>query len=278
MFKRLAVLMIVFAALIGAKALAQADDPLAAIPACTADEQQGIVNALVQSGVSDAIHDFGSQGTDIASMTPGQMATVLEAANTVQVTWHWHIRPDLPNCSLVYQIDRTLGQWGDESTIAFALLEAATSYSTRDPALYRRLAGMIEDHTAYMGSGLRDFQTLYQTMTEALPDVVATEAVSDAQPLSFSGSNDQVIGPVTIPAGTYRATATTAGFIIVHVDALSGECGEGTGRNLSISLFSASRGQAVNGAEAVLTSRGCSALLSVSNVQQPWTLEFEKIG
>jgi hypothetical protein len=111
--------------------------------------------------------------------------------------------------------------------------------------------------------------TLTATNTE-------TATVTPA-PLIFSGNEATVIGPVEIPAGIYRATATTGGFIIVSVTATAGECGAGTGF-LSPGLFNQSAGQATNGAEAIFTSEGCTALFEVSNVQQSWTLELVKVG
>lgn len=80
-----------------------------------------------------------------------------------------------------------------------------------------------------------------------------------------------VIGPVTIPEGIYRVTATTAGFLIARLDLLSGEC------DTRGSLFSVSRGEANEGAQAVFNSSGCEVLISVYNVQEAWTLEFEKL-
>lgn len=105
-----------------------------------------------------------------------------------------------------------------------------------------------------------------------------TESTSEAPtPLSFSGDADTVIGPIHIPAGTYRAVATTAGYLIVHVSAISGECGAGT-RYMTEGLFSLSRDEAVGGAEAILTSKECNALLEISNVTDPWILKLEKVG
>lgn len=88
-----------------------------------------------------------------------------------------------------------------------------------------------------------------------------------------------MIGPIDIAAGTYRATATTAGFIIVQVNPTAGECGVAMGLiGYSPGLFIISQGQAANGAEAIFTSESCTALIEVSNVQGPWTLTFEKVG
>jgi hypothetical protein len=95
--------------------------------------------------------------------------------------------------------------------------------------------------------------------------------------LVFEGANADVIGPVTIPAGTYIATAKTEGFMIVTFNVLSGECGQGTGSFLGRGLFSLSRDEATNGAETVMSSTGCQVLIEVSNVQAAWTLTFEQV-
>lgn len=117
-----------------------------------------------------------------------------------------------------------------------------------------------------------------QTLRDTCAGEGSPESTTEAEAsLSFSGDKDTVIGPVDIPAGTYRATATTAGYIIVHISALSGECGAGT-RGSSDRLFSNSEGEATNGAESILISKACNALLEVSNITAPWTLEFEKLG
>lgn len=106
--------------------------------------------------------------------------------------------------------------------------------------------------------------------------IVINQVRATCAGLSFSGDKQVVIGPVTIPAGIYRAKATTESYLIVHVDALDGECGVGT-RMSSSSLFNISDGQAVAGAEAVFKSENCSALITVENVFKPWTLTFEGI-
>lgn len=121
-----------------------------------------------------------------------------------------------------------------------------------------------------------NLQDAIDGLSAARMDIAALEAVCAG--LSWSGKADKVIGPVTIPEGVYRATATTKGYMIVHVTPIDGECGAGSGSFLSQGLFSASKGEATNGAEAIMTSRECSALLEISNVQSDWSLTLEKLG
>jgi hypothetical protein len=93
--------------------------------------------------------------------------------------------------------------------------------------------------------------------------------------LNFSSEQDgmqPVIGPVEIPEGIYRVTATTEGGIISKIDVLSGECGGYGG-----SLVSAPKGQANNGAQVVFESAGCEALVSITLSTDAWTLAFEKL-
>ena len=114
---------------------------------------------------------------------------------------------------------------------------------------------------------------------EAL-DTIKTDAItldSFCGELSWSGKAASVIGPVTIPEGVYRAIATTTGFITVKITATDGECGEGDPDYLRPTLFNLSEGAADSGAQAVLTSKECTALIQISNVQTDWALVFEKV-
>ncbi len=106
----------------------------------------------------------------------------------------------------------------------------------------------------------------------------ASIAAAACSGLTFSSDAEgmmPVIGPVEIPEGIYRVTLVTEGFFIMKIDALDGECGEGS--RMSSGAFSVMQDTATNGAQIVVNSEGCEALLSISNVTQPWTLEFEKL-
>ena len=96
--------------------------------------------------------------------------------------------------------------------------------------------------------------------------------------LTFSDDKQVVIGPVTIPAGIYRAKLTTVGYAAVQVDALDGKCGVGARMSANQHLFIVSKGDADAGAEALFKSEGCTALLTVENVTKPWQLTFEGIA
>jgi hypothetical protein len=107
---------------------------------------------------------------------------------------------------------------------------------------------------------------------EELVSTVRTECYG----LTFTSEQEgmqPVIGPVSIPEGLYRATATTTGFMIAEVDPLEGQC---SARGFG-SLFNLSRDTAIDGAQAVFESSGCEALIAISNTREPWTLKFEKL-
>jgi len=104
----------------------------------------------------------------------------------------------------------------------------------------------------------------------------APTPVPPFNPVTFQGTIGQVFGPLTLPAGMYRARVTTAGYFIAHLQITSGECGEGI-YYLSPGIFSLTRGQG-NGAEVVIRSTGCTTFIETSNITDAWTLEITKIG
>lgn len=91
--------------------------------------------------------------------------------------------------------------------------------------------------------------------------------------LEFEGDSDRVLGPVMFPDGFFRATVTTEGYFIAEIVPVSGTCE--TARFGG--LFNVSSGDATNGAESLLTTEGCTALIQTSIVNAPWTLTFDNI-
>lgn len=151
-----------------------------------------------------------------------------------------------------------------------ALTEAQKNMSDGDDLgdVFDQLEASIENLRVICAPGSGEASA--ETEPAAPVETVSSE-------LSFEGDAATVIGPVDIPAGTYRATIKTAGYSIIQISAISGECGAGTSF-LSPSLFILMEGQAATGAEAIVTSNKCSALIELSNITAPWTLEFEKLG
>lgn len=162
------------------------------------------------------------------------------------------------------------------------LMQQAQTFSTALSDAQNNAVLELAADTATPGPSPTITDTLMPTMTSTasqtpMPSATPTPSLTPV-PLIWSGGEATVIGPLDIPEGVYRATATTSGFIIVTVTALEGECGEGSGFFLSPGLFNESQGQATNGAESVFTSKGCRALIEVSNTQTPWVLEMVKVG
>jgi len=135
------------------------------------------------------------------------------------------------------------------------------------------LEGMTAEIRALQDAG--DTDAALQTLTSLHFGLSA--AISLCNPLSWEGSDDSLIGPVELPGGHYRATVTTDGFFIAELTALDGECDDGSFIGLPV-IFTLFDGEASDGAEALVVSEGCSALLEISNTSAPWTLTLERMG
>ena len=111
-------------------------------------------------------------------------------------------------------------------------------------------------------------QAMNAELTAAAPT-----AVPPLKPLTFSGgANPQVLGPITLPAGIYRARVVTSGFFIATLQITDGgECGTGTSF-LIPSIFNLSRGEGQPSAEALVRSSGCTAYIEIQNVTDSWQL------
>jgi hypothetical protein len=117
-----------------------------------------------------------------------------------------------------------------------------------------------------------DMTTVWQSVSAMAG--VHRQIYALCNPLFFEGTNQQLIGPITIPAGVYRAILTTEGFFAAKLEVLDGEC-EADG---VFGLYLINAGQANDGAEVLVRSEGCETLIGTNNVTAEWTLEFEKIG
>lgn len=106
---------------------------------------------------------------------------------------------------------------------------------------------------------------------------IAASQRSICDGLTFSGKKQLVVGPVNIPAGVYRAVATSTGPLIVNLTITDGEC-ENRNVGEEKGLFALQKGEADEGAEAVFTSKGCTVLIEVSLVRADWKLSFEPIA
>jgi len=106
-----------------------------------------------------------------------------------------------------------------------------------------------------------------------------SEVMSLCGPWAWEGDSERLIGPVRIPEGYYRTTATVEDrYFGVTLNVLEGACDDGSfgSRDRSL-LFNLIAEESPDGAEALVVSEGCSALLEV-DAAAPWTLPLAKIG
>jgi hypothetical protein len=95
---------------------------------------------------------------------------------------------------------------------------------------------------------------------------------------SFSGdaegSNSLVTDPITIMPGIYTVTATTAGYLSVRLEPISGGCGR-----VPFTMV-ITEGNATEGAQEVfrVEDEACVALLQVSNITEVWSVEFSLVS
>jgi hypothetical protein len=101
---------------------------------------------------------------------------------------------------------------------------------------------------------------------------IITETYSDGM-LDFEGTIDVVTDPIGVPEGIYRATLKTADQAVnIEMVVLEGECYVGN-TSWNKSLFSYSE----NGAQSVLTSKGCKLIWQAENVHSSFNVTFEKV-
>ena len=124
-----------------------------------------------------------------------------------------------------------------------------------------------------------DIPTLTETYAAQLAEATTLEEVIAVQTalskeiavcggLYFEGDAEEVFGPLEIPAGIYRGTVTTEGYFGLQITVLEGECDDSL-------IHQVSSGRGVEGSEFVYESAGCTAVLEVSNITTPYTLQFE---
>ncbi len=117
-----------------------------------------------------------------------------------------------------------------------------------------------------------DAQTVYDSLIAARRFM--TELDSLCLGLDFEGDSSSVVGPVFIPEGVYRVNAAVDDFFIMQVVPLTGECGARFG-----ALFNESSSDSPGRvAQALLTSGGCEAVFEISNVDEAFSVTFEKLG
>jgi hypothetical protein len=81
-----------------------------------------------------------------------------------------------------------------------------------------------------------------------------------------------VIGPILFDDGSYEFTLTTAGYMILNVQPLSGDCET----EFSGNFIGVRPGEASNGVKASLNTFNCIAFLTMDNVSDPWTITVQE--
>ena len=98
--------------------------------------------------------------------------------------------------------------------------------------------------------------------------------------LVFSGSGQKLLGPIEIPAGTYRATMTTPsdGYVGAEITVTDGACGSGSASDMGTLLFNSAGGDAKDGIESLFTSTGCTLLIQLTVDESKWDIKFERLS
>ncbi len=90
--------------------------------------------------------------------------------------------------------------------------------------------------------------------------------------LTFKGNIIvKAIGPIEIPPGLYKVTATTRGYLILKIRLVDPDCADRDG----FSIVNVGAGEATTGAEEIVRFMGCKMFLQPSNVDAPWTVTLE---
>lgn len=108
-----------------------------------------------------------------------------------------------------------------------------------------------------------------------------TERISlfriDCLGLTYNSLDDgfqPVIGPIELPEGFYRISASAEGRFIVQFDLLDGEC-ELVNDSSNVIFNVTERG--ATGTQKTLESSGCLIEISVRRAADPWTMTFERV-
>ena len=86
--------------------------------------------------------------------------------------------------------------------------------------------------------------------------------------LRFGGTANTLTDPFTLPAGTYRATVRTVGFVTVKAISVAHP------DDYEL-LFNLSRGKATTGASTLYVSSGERIVLEFDNISEPYEFWFE---
>jgi hypothetical protein len=138
----------------------------------------------------------------------------------------------------------------------------------------------------YLAAQVEDAITALQAVNVTQPDAVLdtfdrlrlqfAAVHSLCRGWSFSDVGPRVYDPMRFPQGFYRVTVTTEGYFILRGYIIQGKCADIEPTN-SLVLLNVTRGEAANGAQALLPSGQCTIIWETSNVSEPYELSFEMI-
>ncbi len=144
--------------------------------------------------------------------------------------------------------------------------QAATTTSSTDCAPAALIKTLATLKTA--GDVQRDLDALLN-IEQSIKDLDAA-----CKGFSFKGVAPKVIGPISIPTGSYIVHVVTSGYFIAMIKTLSGTC---TGSDNTNGLFNLTAGDAATGADTTFDSTNCRMVIVTSNVSSAWTLTFTAI-
>lgn len=157
----------------------------------------------------------------------------------------------------------------------FAILVSLVVVAQEDDSPAECDYGVMGERLVEVGEGLAESDDPAAALRELQSELSALDAACSG--LSFSSEEyglQPAIGPFVIPAGVYRITAATGGYMITEYTALEG-CEDG---DLRDGRFLVSSGEADDGAQVALRlDDDCEVLMVVSNTTESWTIEFEKL-
>lgn len=118
----------------------------------------------------------------------------------------------------------------------------------------------------------------FTSMTQWLRGRQARCNTNTSEPVfSFSSAEEgkqPLLGPLAIPGGYYRVRALTDGSFIARLETTEGKCDTSS----VSSMFAFSEGEGSKGAEVLLHSINCHAFITISNINDDWTLEFYRVS
>lgn len=113
------------------------------------------------------------------------------------------------------------------------------------------------------------------TLRSLRREVAETEAACQDWRFTNEAEGMQpVLGPLTLPQGSYTLNVTTAGYFNAALEVEAGLCAY---RDRTAGAFS--RGQAVGGAVRILdvSSETCTFMMAISSANEPWTMFISEI-